>query len=355
MFKLDIPPDPREAAKLEAKRRRAEERKNRIFNARQRTMGLDVEALEQQIAEKKQREEEEKERERAMDAEMLENAKLGLMMEKKHQEHLRTRRLEDEEFHRTQQAPETRREFDLNDPSTLRQSRPPTHDPDVTLGISSLQVFDGEDDACTDRMQTQRQQQREWIAQQLHERLAKEAAEAEEEAVFREEETWQARFSDEVQRRQDNARRQAAREAAEYNKRMMEEKQRKKKEDKRHEWQRDYEEIMQTVQGGLVAEKRDDAVSHGPRKVVPDRYRGMTEDEIAQYREEQIRQAQEEEEKRAQIKEEERILQEAAVAMSREALLRERQLERQRKEQLRRQMEENAILAEEQKEHRPPV
>merc|ERR1712070_1109096 len=144
--------------------------------------------------------------------------------------------------------------------------------------------------------------------------------------AFEEQESWQARYSDEEQR--------------------------KKRDERNDEWRRDFEEIVQTVNSGIVSERRDDAVSHGPRKVVPDRYRGMSEDEIAAVRQQQLQQAEEEAEKKAQLQEEEKILQEAAVTAARQALLAERNLERQRREQVLRQQEENAILAEEQRAKR---
>ena len=43
------------------------------------------------------------------------------------------------------------------------------------------------------------------------------------------------------------------------------------------------------------------------RKVVPDRYRGMSEDEIAAVRQQQLQQAEEEAEKKAQLQEEEKV------------------------------------------------
>ena len=48
---------------------------------------------------------------------------------------------------------------------------------------------------------------------------------------------------------------------------QMEEKQRKKRDERNDEWRRDFEEIVQTVNSGIVSERRDDAVSHGPRSV----------------------------------------------------------------------------------------
>ena len=49
MYKVDIPPDQREKLAVEARRKREEERKDRIFNARERTMGLDLNTISKQV------------------------------------------------------------------------------------------------------------------------------------------------------------------------------------------------------------------------------------------------------------------------------------------------------------------
>lgn len=74
MFKVDLPLEPKEQARIDARRNREEQRKSRIFDAKtvhtrallgaltqQRTTGMDYDALTMQIEERKQREAEEKE------------------------------------------------------------------------------------------------------------------------------------------------------------------------------------------------------------------------------------------------------------------------------------------------------
>ena len=50
MYKVDLPPDQRERLAVEARRKREEERKNVIFNARERTMGLDLSTIKTQVS-----------------------------------------------------------------------------------------------------------------------------------------------------------------------------------------------------------------------------------------------------------------------------------------------------------------
>ncbi len=53
MYKLDLPIDFKEQAAIERRRRLEKERQNRIFNNKYRLIGVDKEALDRQIEEKK--------------------------------------------------------------------------------------------------------------------------------------------------------------------------------------------------------------------------------------------------------------------------------------------------------------
>ncbi|XP_036082406.1 RIB43A-like with coiled-coils protein 1 isoform X3 [Rousettus aegyptiacus] len=78
MFKLDLPPDPKEVAAIEARRNREKERQSRIFNARTRVIGVDVEALNSQVEERRLQEAAERSKDAAY--EML-NDQLRLAMD----------------------------------------------------------------------------------------------------------------------------------------------------------------------------------------------------------------------------------------------------------------------------------
>uniref|UniRef100_A0A8D0ICN6 RIB43A-like with coiled-coils protein 1 n=1 Tax=Sus scrofa TaxID=9823 RepID=A0A8D0ICN6_PIG len=71
MFKTDLPPDPKEAAAIEARRNREKERQSRFLNVRTRVMGVDVEALNSQVEERKLQEATEQSKKAAYD--MLNN------------------------------------------------------------------------------------------------------------------------------------------------------------------------------------------------------------------------------------------------------------------------------------------
>ncbi len=65
MYKLDLPIDYKEAAAIERRRNQEEQRKSRIFNARTRLIGVDSQAIEAQMNDRKQMEVMEKKRSQA--------------------------------------------------------------------------------------------------------------------------------------------------------------------------------------------------------------------------------------------------------------------------------------------------
>ena len=65
MYKLDLPIDYREAAAIERRRNQEEQRKSRIFNAKTRIIGIDLQAVDAQARDRKQMEEMERKRDEA--------------------------------------------------------------------------------------------------------------------------------------------------------------------------------------------------------------------------------------------------------------------------------------------------
>ena len=71
MYKLDLPVDYKEAAAIERRRNQEEQRKSRIFNAKTRLIGVDKQAIDQQLHDRKQTEEYERRRDEAFGKAML--------------------------------------------------------------------------------------------------------------------------------------------------------------------------------------------------------------------------------------------------------------------------------------------
>ncbi|XP_050783298.1 RIB43A-like with coiled-coils protein 1 [Gopherus flavomarginatus] len=171
MHKVDLPLENKEAAALEARREREKQRLSRIFNARHRTMGVDVEALRSQVEEQKLREEMEKRRDGTYDAERVLCDQVAQMLEEEERQRVRRLHQAVQEFREQQQPPSTRREWDLYNPEGLRQDQPArVSDYDPRCGPASLQRFAGEDLALPTRRQLQQEQQCRSLEEQRAER-----------------------------------------------------------------------------------------------------------------------------------------------------------------------------------------
>ncbi|XP_039366358.1 RIB43A-like with coiled-coils protein 1 isoform X2 [Mauremys reevesii] len=172
MHKVDLPLENKEAAALEARREREKQRLSRIFNARHRTMGVDVEALRSQVEERKLREETEKRRDGTYDAERVLCDRVAQMLEEEERQRVRRLHQAVQEFREQEQPPPTRREWDLYNPEGLRQEQPArVSDYDPRCGPASLQRFAGEDLALPSRRRLQQEQQCRSLEEQRAERL----------------------------------------------------------------------------------------------------------------------------------------------------------------------------------------
>ena len=77
------------------------------------------------------------------------------------------------QFRMSRQRPDQAREYDIWRPDLLKVSRPGrVGDYDPTIGISSGQIFQGEDLKISERLAAQARQRNEWNAEQMREKAA---------------------------------------------------------------------------------------------------------------------------------------------------------------------------------------
>ena len=175
----------REERRLEARRQRDEERRQRFLNAKTRTLGVDVAALDRQVAEKRAR----KEAERAAEMSYAEEQRqirrvleMNLLEERKQQQQ---DRMEVAQVVQVQRDPTLTREWDLNNPNALKNEQPPrVGDFDPRCGPSSLQQFSGEDLNKGDRIKMQQMQLKDWTQQAISVKDGKKRAEYEAEQAY---------------------------------------------------------------------------------------------------------------------------------------------------------------------------
>ncbi|XP_040178617.1 RIB43A-like with coiled-coils protein 1 isoform X2 [Rana temporaria] len=176
MYKLDLPADPKETAAIERRRNMEQQRQSRIFNAKVRTIGVDVPTLERQTEERKAMEGLERARDRAFDADRQRCDKIAMMLEEREGQVARDLDKAVLQFREQHQQPGTRREYDLYDPDALKKERPArVGDHDPRCGPASLQKLAGEDLSEKERKKLQAELSRKWLSDQKEERKRSEA------------------------------------------------------------------------------------------------------------------------------------------------------------------------------------
>ncbi|XP_041852441.1 RIB43A-like with coiled-coils protein 2 [Melanotaenia boesemani] len=150
---------------LEKRRNRETERQERIFNQKMRTIGVDKEALDIQVREKKRLEETEKKKQNAYEADVIHGSKVARILQNRERKERRAIEEAIETYRHQHQQPCKQREFDLNDPDRFRKLD--QHDAQMMLpGLV------GEDLESRRRQQRQREQLRGWLTQQQTEQAA---------------------------------------------------------------------------------------------------------------------------------------------------------------------------------------
>lgn len=351
MYKLDLPVDMHESAAIERRRIREQQRQSRIFNARVRTIGVDVESLEEQVNERKWKEEQECRRNQAFAEDMTRNDKVSLLLQKRQESDIRELDKSVNEFRQKHQRPEDRREFDIYDPEGKKKDKPArVSDDDPRCGVSSMQKFLGEDLNEDARKKLQQEQHREWIKQQMNEKAQENAnlKQANRLCDLKSIEMDQ-RAKDLAQAEQEcrNAINMATKD---YNLALARERQAKEDNEKQQTLEDNLTEISNQVNGDTLTENPSVAESaFGSHRVITDRWKGMSPAEANSIR--YIQQQQIEEKKRLQEEEDQKNKEWSKQTLdnSKAAVMLEHQQERLRKELMKKQAEENLRLSAEQK------
>uniref|UniRef100_A0A8C8RNQ2 RIB43A-like with coiled-coils protein 1 n=1 Tax=Pelusios castaneus TaxID=367368 RepID=A0A8C8RNQ2_9SAUR len=338
MHKVDLPLESKEAAAIEARREREKQRQSRIFNARHRTMGVSPTGTYCILQ--------------------------GCSAEGGAEEHQKAQRLQQavQEFWRQEQQPHTRREWDLYDPEGLRQDHPArVSDYDPCCGPASLQCFTGEDLALTTRRRLQQEQQRRSLEEQRSEQTPRFPEQTplpgppcailadlldDKKRVELDLRAQQlARLEEECRRAKDLA-------TADYNRAQAAEVAEQRQQACQREQDDNQAEIYNHLTGELLTE--DPALAQsllGPHRVVPDRWKGMSPEQVQavwkaqeQQRKENQRLREAEQKREAEWEAQHQLAARAALALEEQ--------ERSCRVQLRKGLDAyNQQLAEEQRAH----
>ncbi|CAF1127542.1 unnamed protein product [Rotaria sp. Silwood1] len=295
MYKLDIPLDLKEIAAIERRRRAEKERQGRIFNAKYRQIGIDKEALNQQIEDRNWLEELEQKRADAFAKDAIRNDKIAQLLECRQEYDERENNRALNEFRALHQQPFAQREWDLNDPDYLKKDMPArVSDDDPRCGIASLQKFQGEDLNSHARKKYQQEQLREWsrLQQEDHQRTQQQQQAAD--RLFNAKQNELDQRSVELQRAEEECRKAINESIKNYNDALYRETEERRALKKRQEEYDNFAEMANMITSDLLTENPDQAISQfGPHRVVPDRWKGMNEDQLRRIREEQQHQIEE--------------------------------------------------------------
>ncbi|XP_039471726.1 RIB43A-like with coiled-coils protein 2 [Oreochromis aureus] len=146
-------------ASLEKRHNIETERKERIFNEKLRTIGVDKEALDEQVKEKREQVEAAKKEQNAYDADMLHYGKVACILDSRQMKEKRALEKAIVAYRQKYQQPEDGQEYDLNDPGRVKK----IEQSDAQMMPPGLV---GEDPESKVRLQNQKEQLREWLTQQ---------------------------------------------------------------------------------------------------------------------------------------------------------------------------------------------
>lgn len=352
MYKLDIPIDQKEAAAINRRRQNEEDRKSRIFNARTRLIGVDKISLDAQLIEQNTMQSADDSRNDAYAREMIKNDKLGVLYQERQDRDARDLQKSLNDFRFQNQQQDTRREWDLNNPDYLLIDKPArTSDIDRTLGVSSAQIFDGEDLSGNIRQTAQQKQRADWAAAQREEKARADQQRDYSDHLYQLKQIELDQKGLDLQNQETECRRAVTSATKQFNIQQAEERKQREKNDQAAVLQDNLTEIKNHVFGDMLTENPDVAQSaFGSHRVITDRWKGMNQEQIDQIRKTQAAQVVD---KAKRIDEDTRITNQwdtNRIKMAKAGTLMERAEKRERREIQKRLVDENKRMAKEQAE-----
>lgn len=312
---------------------------------------LDVDTLQRQIAEKAKMRHLEAEQERRYEqqTEMMQKVIHAKELELEKRKRLAE---SDLNYYRCRfQNKQQSREYDLNDPESIKKSKPVRQaDDDYTLGISSAQIFIGEDLGHRERQRRQREQQRAWLDQQIKERKQAENARRQADKVI--EESIQSRDQrlEEMAKSERKVRNQVLDSIQQFNSQLARRTREERLRKEREKTEDDMAEIYNMLTSDMLTENPDVAQSRThPNKKIAFMYRGMTQEELKNFRRDQYQQMKDRKKQETEQEIIDKQWEQYALNMDRELQLKDLEMERKRQQEFEKVLEDNDRLAREQK------
>lgn len=267
-----LSPEDKDMVRSNTMRSRRESIKPTILDPKTRKIGIDVDALKRQVEEKRELASREKARNDAFDNQTLIQQDL-IMQNMERERQLRYKMACDQDrFRNSEQRPDQCREYDIWRPDLLKVSKPARiGDYDPRLGVSSGQVFDGEDLHVSERLAAQAKQRNEWYQTQMKEKAAEKRREQMEDLndqlALLETQKRLAELTD----MDEYAKSEIRKEIASNNYQMAQEKKQNEANQRAFEQKQNEAEILNTKRTGIISEPMCQRGQCAPMD-----YRGMT-------------------------------------------------------------------------------
>ncbi|NXG65329.1 RIBC2 protein, partial [Hemiprocne comata] len=312
---------------------------------------VDKDALDSQVKDRKIQEAAERARNEQLATEMKRNDKIMCMLEERQKNEIRNINKAITEFQKNFQKPETRREFDLYDPQALKKDRPARlSDSDPRCTASGLQKFMGEDLNYDQRMKFQKEQFREWSLQQQRDWKNALADKKFADDLYDKNRIALDQKTMEQQRKEEQNRRAVCAATKDFNRIQAAELVERKKLEKYQKMKDDTDEISNLLKGDLLSENPEQAVSSfGRHRVITDRWKGMSQDQLMAIRCSQQQQVLEKQRLKEEEQQRDAEWDRQSLQAARAQLVLERHQQRQNRERRRALDSINTELAQEQK------
>lgn len=264
------------------RKQRDEERRIRLLNARERVMGVDVNALQQQINEKNAA----KAAENAANALYAStNVAIKNVLEEENlrvQEEQILRKMELQSAWDIQMAnKEYTLTHRLNNPNELKNEGPArSGDYDPRCGPSSMQIFAGEDLRKGDRIKMQQMQMQDWTEQQKHERAQKKQEEKDEDMSYHNYMSKVDALRQEMEKKEAEDKMQQEVLIAQENASLQQQRSERDADYRSMQKQLDLETSNYMNNNPMLLERRDQAKSRFPGRVRRDHWKGMTVNQL---------------------------------------------------------------------------
>ncbi|CAG9854195.1 unnamed protein product [Phyllotreta striolata] len=343
--------DRKEAAALEARRRRDEERRKRIFNPRVRIMGVDIDGLDRQVEERKQKEAEDKRLAELFYDQMKKSDDYAMFMHDKERQERLCYNQSINEYRKSYQRFEDRREFDLNDPGYIRNQVPCRGEvDDPKLGVSAAQKFEGEDLVSDQRRKIQKEEVQSWLGQQMKERELAEKDQKMAEAAYHAALLARDQRALQLEALDKDCRVKVQKACIKFNEALMKEKAYEKQQREKEDTEDKMADICNFLNSDLMTENPNVAQSNlGPNRKICANFKGMSPEQQKAITVELQNQIEEKRKKKEQELRREMEMDNYVNGVNREIFLMDQEISAKKKKMYKEISEENMRLAEEQK------